>query len=383
MKQVILKKGNVLTEEVAKPEVSEGMVLIRSVVSCISAGTELASIQTSEKPLIKRAMEQPEKVKKVLNWVRQDGPVNALKQVKNELNVGSALGYSLSGLVVATGKDVTGFQAGDRVAAAGGSANHAEFVEVPINLVTKIPDCVSHMHAATVAIGAIAMQSVRRADLRMGEFAVVIGCGLLGLFVVQMLTHSGIRVAVTDISPEKLDQAKELGAELIVNSGKENPVPTIQQWSDGQGADAVIFAAATQSNEPLSQAFKMCRRKGRVILLGVAGMQIDRKDIYEKEIDFMISTSYGPGRYDRQYEEKGQDYPYAYVRWTENRNLSEFIRLIETGGISFKYFNCNSFPVENAADAFAAVKSSGKDTGISFLEYDSETRQPENPRVQN
>ena len=369
MKQVILKKGIVFTEDVPAPLVSDGSILIRTVASCISAGTELSSIQTSEKPLIKRALEQPEKVKKVFNWIKKDGILNTYKQVQNELNVGITLGYSLSGIVIGKGKDVTGFKEGDRVAAAGGSANHAEFVEVPANLVTLVPNNVSFMHASTVAIGAIALQSVRRADLRLGEFAVVIGCGLLGLIVIQILNHSGARLAVTDLNQSKLDLAVELGAELAINPAENDPVRAVQQWSNGHGADAVIFAAATESSEPLSQSFKMCRRKGRVILLGVSGMQIERKDIYEKELDFMVSTSYGPGRYDRTYEEKGIDYPYAYVRWTENRNLGEYIRLISIGHISFDRFTSISFPVTNVSEAYSAVKTSSKDTSIIFLEY--------------
>ncbi|MBU4312553.1 MAG: zinc-binding alcohol dehydrogenase, partial [Candidatus Omnitrophica bacterium] len=278
--------------------------------SCISTGTEMASIKTSGNSLIKRALEQPENVKKVISMVKSDGIANAYKKVKGKLEGGQVTGYSLSGVVIGVGEGVIAFKVGDRVAAAGaGVANHAEYVDVPENIVVKIPDGLDFFKASAVALGSIAMQSVRRAEMNLGEFAVVVGAGIIGLLSVQMLKAAGARVASIDIDDERLLIASETGAEIVINPSITNPVNEVINWSNGFGADAVIFAAATTSSAPLSQCFQMCRKKGRVILVGVSGMNIKREDMYVKELDLLMSTSYGPGRYDRNYEEKGLDYP--------------------------------------------------------------------------
>lgn len=382
MLQGIIKKGKALTIDVPAPQVSKGMVLIKVVFSCISAGTELSGLARSKKPLIQRAWEQPDKVKKVLDILRDEGFTVAYAKVKNKLESGTPIGYSVSGIVIAVGDGITRFQPGDRVSAAGvGYAHHAEFVSVPENLVVKIPDKVPFEEASTVALGGIAIQSIRRAHLQLGEFGVVFGAGILGLLTTQMLIASGIRVAVIDIDSHRLDIAKELGAELVVNSNDENPVEKILNWSDGYGADAVIFTASTQQNEPLSQCFRMTRKKGKVILVGVSGPEIKREDIYSKELDFLISTSYGPGRYDTNYEEKGVDYPYAYVRWTENRNMKEYLRLVQNNNIKLNRLIEKTYPIEQIADAFDCLSTETPRPLIVLLQYGSPEEKPLLPNI--
>ena len=370
MIQAIIKKGRVFGEEVPAPVVSKGSLLIKVVNSCISAGTEITGVTSSGKSLIKKAFEQPEKVKKVLNMMRSEGILKTYLKVRDQLQSGSITGYSISGIVIAKGEDVKGFEIGDRVSAAGsGIANHAEYVDVPVNLVVKMPEGLDFLRASTVALGGIAMQGVRRADLNLGEMCVVVGAGIIGLLTLQMLKISGVRVAVTDIDERRLDIAKELGAELALNPLKEDIIEQIWNWSNGYGADAVIFTAATNSSEALSQSFKMCKKKGRVVLVGVSGMEIKREDIYTKELDFLISTSYGPGRYDRNYEEKGLDYPYSYVRWTENRNMSEYLRLVNNGDVKLEKLIDAKFPIEEVSKAFDFLQNNNPKPLMVILDY--------------
>jgi len=313
----------------------------------------------------------------VLDILRDEGFTVAYAKVKNKLESGTPIGYSISGVVIAVGDGISRFQPGDKVAAAGvGYAHHAEFVSVPENLVVKIPEEVSFEEASTVALGGIAIQSIRRANLQLGEFGVVFGAGILGLLTTQMLLASGIRVAVIDIDPHRLDIAKELGAEWVINSNDENNVEKVLNWSDGYGADAVIFTASTQQNDPLSQCFRMTRKKGKVVLVGVSGPEIKREDIYSKELDFLISTSYGPGRYDTHYEEKGVDYPYAYVRWTENRNMKEYLRLVHSNHIKLGRLIEKTYPIEQIADAFECLSSETPRPLIMLLQYGTPEEKP-------
>ena len=370
MIQAIIKKGKVLGEEVSAPVVSKGSLLIKVVNSCISAGTEISGVSSSGKSLIKRALEQPQNVKKVLDMVKSDGIAKAYAKVKGKLDTGSPTGYSISGVVIAIGEGVSGFEVGDSVAAAGaGLANHAEYVDVPQNLVMKTPKDMSFEYASTVTLGGIAMQGVRRADLKLGELCVVVGAGILGLLAVQMLRLSGVRVAVSDFDDRRLEIAKEYGAELVINPSKDDLLDTVNSWSGGFGADVVLFTAATNSSEPLSQSFQMCKKKGKVILVGVVGMQIKREDMYAKELDFLISTSYGAGRYDKNYEEKGLDYPYSYVRWTENRNMTEYLRLVHTGAIKLDKLIDSKYNIEQVTEAFESLQVSGAKPLMVLLDY--------------
>lgn len=370
MIQAIIKKGIVAPEKVSAPLVSEGSILIKVVNSCISAGTEMSGVTNSGKSIIKRAMEQPENVRKVYNMAKTEGFLKTYMRVRGKLDGGNPTGYSISGFVVAVGKGVEDFKVGDRVAAAGaGLANHAEFVDVPKNLVMELPREISFENASTVTLGGIAMQGVRRADLRFGEYAVVVGCGILGLLTVQMLKVAGVRVVAIDLDENRLNIAKQLGVDLVINPVKENSVDVVSNFTGGYGADAVLFTAATSSSKPLSESFQMCRKKGRVVLVGVVGMEIKREDIYQKELDFKISTSYGPGRYDKMYEDKGVDYPYAYVRWTENRNMSEYLRLLADKKISLDLMINEVFKIENVTQAFESLKNTEKKPLIVLLDY--------------
>jgi predicted dehydrogenase/threonine dehydrogenase-like Zn-dependent dehydrogenase len=361
MLQALIKKGIVVGEEIPAPVVSKGSVLIKVVNSCISAGTEMSGVKSSKKLIIKKALEQPEKVKKVLNMIRDAGIAKAYQTVTGKLEAGVPTGYSISGIVIGIGDDVDQFEIGNHVAAAGaGIANHAEYVDVPVNLVVKIPKDMSFKDASTVTLGAIALQGVRRADLRVGEFCVVFGSGILGLIAVQLLKLSGVRVMAVDLDKERLKIAQEYGAEFTVNPTSENPVQEVLNYTGGYGADVVLFTAATSKSDPLSQSFQMCRKKGKVVLVGVAGMQIKREDMYLKELDFLISTSYGPGRYDSKYEEKGLEYPYAYVRWTENRNMSEYLRLVYKNEINLEKLINAQYPIERVTDAFESLKGEDK-----------------------
>ena len=371
MLQAVVKKGKVLAEVVPTPIVSEGGLLIKVVNSCISAGTEMSNVSETGKSLIKRALEQPNEVKNALNFARENGIMKMIARIKGTLEGGKPTGYSISGVVIAVGAGVKEYAVGDHVAAAGaGIANHAEYVDVPVNLVMKMPLNMDFKAASTVTLGGIAMQGVRRADMRLGEIAVIQGAGILGLLAQQMLHNSGVRVVVIDLDNHRLDMAEKMGAELVLNPNRDDIVKQVQQMSNGHGADAVLFTAATSSSEPLSQAFQMCKRKGRVVLVGVSGMEIKRGDIYQKELDFLISTSYGPGRYDTNYEQKGLDYPYAYVRWTENRNMTEYLRLVHTGKIDIEHLIDAVFPIEKVEEAFTALKGGGdKKPIITILDY--------------
>ena len=368
MLQAIIRDGRVSAKEVPSPVVSKGSVLIRVIYSCISAGTEISGVQSSEKtPLIRKAMKQPEKVEKAWDMFKSEGFMKTVAKVKTfaETERKSAAaprptGYSLSGVVLATGEGVVDLKAGDRVAAAGaGIANHAEFVDVPRNLVMRLPESLDYKTASTVTLGGIAMQGVRRAQIQLGEFVVIYGTGILGLIALQLVKAAGGRCIAVDIDSRRLKLAKDFGAELTINSSDtSDPVAAVSHFTSGHGADTVIFTAATSKGSVLTQAFEMTRKKGRVVMVGVYGRELRRDDIYQKEIDFLISTSYGPGRYDETYEQKGMDYPYAYVRWTENRNMVEYLRLLANGTVDVGAMIEDAFPIKDVAKAFQAVSGS-------------------------
>tara|TARA_R110002049_G_scaffold292252_1_gene476607 strand:- start:2587 stop:4707 length:2121 start_codon:yes stop_codon:yes gene_type:complete len=381
MLQAIIKKGKVVAEEVSAPILSVGEVLISVSHSCISAGTELKSVGNSGESLLIRAIKQPENLKKVIDLAKSQGISRAFSKVQQKVKYGTPTGYSNSGIVIAVGKGVSNFQVGDKVAAAGaGIANHAEFVVVPQNLVMKVPEDLDLKLASTVTVGGIALQGVRRADLRLGEHCVVIGAGILGLLTVQFLKSSGVRTIVTDINGERLKIAEALGADLVINPTKADVVKTITSFTGGHGADAVIFTAATGSSEPLSEAFKACKKKGRVILVGVSGMEIKREDIYQKELDFLVSTSYGPGRYDRNYEDDGNDYPYAYVRWTENRNMTEYLKMLQEGKVNLEPLINKVYPIEKVEEAYASLQSPEKPI-IVLLSYNTTNVVPTDNKI--
>ena len=370
MKQVYSSKNGMVVTETPEPDVARGSVKIRVAYSCISAGTEMSTIKAANMGIIQRVMEKPQQVKTVFDMVKEEGIKTAKNKVDARLNALQSSGYSVSGVVVAVGAGVEGFKVGDLVSAGGaGIAQHQEYVVVPKNLVVHVPEGLNLAYASMGTVGSIAMHGVRRAGLTLGEYGVVVGCGLMGLLAIQMMKASGVKVACTDVNPARLKMASELGADKVINSTEEDPVVAVLNWTNGYGADAVLFTAATHSDEPLSQSFRMCRRKGIVVLLGVSGMNIKREDIYKNEIDFCISTSYGPGRYDPEYENKGVDYPYAYVRWTENRNIYSFLELIRDGKINIEHIAPKIYPVDKANDAFGGITSNPGEHIITILDY--------------
>ncbi|MCC9296347.1 bi-domain-containing oxidoreductase [Clostridium sp. WLY-B-L2] len=372
MKQVLIKKGQAIVSDVPAPLVSDNGVLVKVLYSCISAGTEIMGVNESGKSIVKKAMEQPEKVKKALNMLKNQGFGAVLNKV-TDMESGKPTGYSASGIIIGLGKNIKDLKIGDRVACAGaGIANHAEYIDVPRSLVMKVPDGLNMDLASTVTVGGIAMQGVRRADLRLGEIVAVIGMGIMGQLAVQMLKASGCKVIGIDIDDRRLGIAKKTGCDFTVNSSKLNIIEEVDKITEGFGIDAAIITASSNSNQILSQAFNICRRKGKVVLVGVVGNEYKREDMYQKELDFIISTSYGPGRYDPTYEEKCIDYPYAYVRWTENRNMEEYLKLLSEKKINLKPLIERVYPLDEAAKAYEELKTSENKPLIVLLEYDNE-----------
>ena len=345
MKQVLIKKGVAQAVEVPIPGVSDGEVLVQTQVSCLSIGTELSGLRSSGEPLWKKALNQPEKLMTVANMVRDSGLKRTKSLIEEKREAQHPTGYSAAGIVVAVGKGVNDLQVGDRVACAGAQfAHHAEYIRVARNLCVKVPEKLDFEAASTVTLGAIALQGVRRAAPTLGETFVVVGLGILGQLTVQLLRANGCRVIGIDTDRTRITTALAHGMELGVHP-EDSDAKTVERMTDGYGADGVIITAATPSDAVVSNAFKVCRRKGRVVLVGDVGLNLNRGDFYAKEIDFFISTSYGPGRYDARYEEEGLDYPISYVRWTENRNMGEYLRLIADGRVQVSSLISKRFEV--------------------------------------
>ena len=332
MLQIIekLSNGSVELIDIPIPNVRDNEVLIKTTVSLVSKGTEKMLIDFGKASLIKKALQQPEKVKEVISKVKTDGLSSTIKAVKNKLENPIPLGYCNVGTVVSIGKNISEFKIGDRVASNG---PHAEYVVVPKNLVSKIPENVSDDHASFTVIGSIALQGIRLVNPNFGENIVVVGLGLIGLLTAQLLKANGCRVIGLDFDKEKINLAKSYGIDVLdLNSGL-NEVDYVLDKTDNIGTDAVIITASNSSNKIISNAAKMCRKRGKIVLVGVVGLNINRSDFYEKEISFQVSCSYGPGRYDSDYEQKGNDYPLPYVRWTENRNFKAILSSISNGNL--------------------------------------------------
>lgn len=378
MKQVIIKDGGVLIDEVPAPLAGPKSVLVRVEHSCVSVGTEIAGMRSSGEPLYRRALKNPEKVVKLVQQVREQGIGRTASFVSGKLGTGAPTGYSAAGVVIGVGSEVAGFSIGDRVACAGASANHAEVIDVPVNLAVRIPDAVGSESAATVALGAIALQGVRRAAPTLGETMVVVGLGLLGQITAQLLRANGCRVIGVDLARERVELALENGMDHGMDPSVDDYVDRVHKLTDGFGADAVLITAASSSDTIISQAMQACRKKGRVVLIGDVGLNLNRADFYRKELDFFISTSYGPGRYDPMYEEQGNDYPLPYVRWTEARNMEEYLRLIADGRVRLANLYDRTFSIDEAEAAYAALKAGERAPMLVLLSYpqrESSTRQ--------
>ena len=369
-----LGSGDMIIQDVPYPQLGKGMVIVKNHYSIISAGTEGSTVVAARKSLIGKAKERPQQVKQVIDTLKKQGPVQTYRAVMKKLDAYSPLGYSCAGEVVEVGEGVTEFEIGDKVACAGaGYANHAEIVSVPVNLCVKLENDANLKDAAYNTLGAISMQGVRQADLRLGESCVVIGLGLLGQLAALILKASGVTVIGIDVAEDAVKQAIENDVvDLGFTRNAAGLEEQIQNITKGHGTDAVIIAAATSSLDPINFAGAIARKKGKVIVLGAVPTGFDRDPYwYRKELELKMACSYGPGRYDLNYEEKGIDYPLPYVRWTEKRNMEAFQSLIATGRIDIGYLTTHEFEFDNAKDAFDLVVSKSEPfTGIA-LKYDA------------
>ncbi|PIX17177.1 oxidoreductase [Candidatus Desantisbacteria bacterium CG_4_9_14_3_um_filter_40_11] len=361
MKQVVRPlNGEIRIEDVPMPCLKKGLILVKNVCSLISVGTERAIVESSKKNLLEKAMERPDQIKQVLENIKEEGIVGTYERVQAKLETIEPIGYSSAGIVVAVGEDVASLKSQDRVACAGvGWANHAEYVCVPKNLCVKIPEEVSFEDASFTTVGAIALHGVRQAQVSVGENIAVIGLGLLGQLTIQILKAAGCQVLGIDIDAQKVELAKELGADMSVIRGRDEIKNMAANFSYGYGVDGVIITASAATNDPIVLAGEICRDRGRVIVVGAVNMDVPRENYYMKELNLILSRSYGPGRYDKIYEEKGLDYPVGYVRWTEQRNMEGFLRLIAQGQINMDKIITHRFKMEDAVSAYNMI-SSGK-----------------------
>lgn len=356
MKQITqnYRTGILKVEDVPTPPLRAAGLLVANQASLISAGTEKSTVDVARKTLVGKAMDRPEMVRKVLNAIQKDGLVDTLHKVFQRLDTPAALGYSCAGTVLHVGKDASGFSVGDRVACAGQNyASHAEMVYVPKHLSAKIPEDVNFEEASFVTLGAIALQGIRQTEPRLGDRVAVIGLGLLGQLTVQMLKATGCQVIGSDLDPVKLHLAQDLGADCVTTPA--SLIDATFGFTDRQGVDAVIITASTRENGPVESAGAIARKKGRVVIVGAVGMNIPRESYYKKELELRLSTSYGPGRYDSDYEEKGLDYPFAYIRWTENRNMEAFLQLLQQKKVKLKRLITHRFAIGQAEDAYKLI----------------------------
>ncbi|MDB2681500.1 bi-domain-containing oxidoreductase [Opitutales bacterium] len=365
MKQILqnLSSGETLLANVPAPKARAGHLLIETEASLVSLGTEKMLINFGKANLLDKARQQPEKVMQVLQKIKTDGLMPTLEVVRSKLDTPLPLGYCNVGRVIEVGAGVDGFQVGDRVLS---NSNHAEIVCAPKNLCAKVPEGVSAESAAFGVVGAIGLQGIRLLEPTLGETFVVTGLGLIGQLAVQTLIASGCKVIGIDFDSSKCALAKSLGAEVVDLSTGQDPVKAAEVLTAGKGVDGVLITASTKSDEPIHQAATMCRKRGRIVLVGVVGMKMNRSDFYEKELSFQVSCAYGPGRYDPFFEEQGNDYPYAYVRWTEQRNFEAILGLIESGKIQTDPLTSHRFDFDKALDAYGQVGADAMGIVLSY-----------------
>lgn len=379
MKQLIqnFKSGELYVDDVPVPSLSTGFVLVENRFSLISSGTERGTVRVAQASLLGKAKQRPDLVAQVLQNIRKEGISATLKKVQTKLDSLKALGYSSAGVVLASMDKNSKFQAGDRVACAGQDyASHAEVVSVPQNLVARIPDNVSFEEAAFTTLGAIALQGVRQAEPRLGENVCVIGLGLLGQLTCQLLRANGCHVLGIDLSDRLIALAREHSADMAVNRSQPNLEKICSSFTNGFGFDSIIITAAAPTNDPIELAAELSRKKGKVIMVGAVKMDVPRDPhFYRKELDLRMSCSYGPGRYDSSYEEDGMDYPHAYVRWTEQRNMEAFLALVSKKLINLKPLITQQFEIDEAEKAFDIVLGKTQEPHIGIL-----LRYPENEK---
>lgn len=366
MKQILqsLKDGTTQLADVPTPGPRSGELLIQTTCTLVSAGTERMLVDFGKANLLNKVRQQPDKVRMVLDKARTDGLATTLEAVRSKLDQPLPLGYCNVGRVLDNGGE-SNFAPGDRVVSNG---HHAEVVAVPRNLCARIPDAVSDEHAAFTVLAAIGLQGVRLVNPTLGECVVVTGLGLIGLLTVQLLRAQGCRVLGIDLDPARLALARQFGAEVVNPAAGEDVLAAAAAFSRGRGVDAVMITASTKSSEPVSQAANMCRQRGRIVMVGVTGLELSRADFYEKELSFQVSCSYGPGRYDPAYEEGGQDYPVGFVRWTEQRNFEAVLDLMAAGQLDLDPLISHRFALEQAVAAYELLSSSEPSLGI-LLEY--------------
>ena len=377
MKQVLQnrKTGRPFVGEVPVPALQKGRVMVRTVASLISAGTERAAVELVSKGLVQEARQRPDLVKAVVAKVKSEGLLNTFASVRDKMAASQALGYSAAGIVSAVADDVSEFQIGDRVACAGvGFASHAEVLSVPKNLCVHLPEGVSFESGAYGTLGAIALQGVRLAEPTLGESVVVIGLGLVGQLTVQLLKANGCRVFGLDLDEARVALALEMGADKA-GIPDDDTAKVIESWTRGHGADAVLITAATDSNQPIELAARVSRLKGRVIIVGMTGMDIPRAPFFSRELKLVISMSYGPGRYDPDYEERGLDYPLPYVRWTEKRNIESFLELVGDKRVNVDRLTTHRFPIAEADRAYQLISGDVSEPNLGVvLVYDPEAQ---------
>lgn len=377
------KNGAINLETVDPPALKKGGVLVRSTYSVISLGTEGMKLREAKMNLTQKAKARPDQVKKVLETMQQQGVMATYRKVMNRLDSLTPLGYSLSGIVEAVGEGAEEFEVGQRVACAGaGLANHAEFNFVPLNLVVPVPEHVSMDQASFATIGAIALHGFRQGDMRLGETACVIGLGLVGQVLVQILRAAGMRVYGIDLSESRCTLAETCGARLAAGPDDDVIAQAIERATHGKGADCVFLTASSNTNGPLETAIDLCRDRGRIVAVGKTRLDLPYVDMFQKEIDIRFSRSYGPGRYDPQYEDKGIDYPIGYVRWTERRNLAAFLELIANGTVDLEPIITDIFPFTEAVHVYESLHE-GEITGLGVLfQYrDDASTAPVSPKL--
>lgn len=376
MKQIIqnLKNGNTILEEVPVPLVRKGHVLIKTHRTLVSLGTEKMLVEFGKASLLSKARQQPEKVKQVLDKIKTDGLMPTLETIFNKLDEPLPLGYCNAGEVIAVGEGVHEFAVGDKVASNGA---HAEYVCVPKNLCAKIPDNVSYEEGAFAVIGSIGLQGIRLINPTLGETIVVVGLGLIGLITAELLVANGCDVIGFDFDDKKVALAAAKGIKAYNVAKGTDPVKTVEELTGGIGADGVVITASTKSNDVISQAAQMSRKRGRIVLVGVIGLDINRGDFFKKELSFQVSCSYGPGRYDDDYEYKGQDYPVGYVRWTEKRNFDAILNAISKGKLDVQTLITQRVKLDNYLEIYGNM---GGDSIASLLEYPQDILK-ENARV--
>lgn len=375
MKQIVqdIKNGNTILEDLPAPIVTAGQILVQTTRSLVSLGTERMLVEFGKANMLQKARMQPERVKMVVDKVKTDGLKPTLNAVFSKLGQPLPLGYCNVGKVIAVGKGITEFNVGDRVASNG---QHAEYVSVPQNLAARIPDNVSDDEAAFTVIGSIGLQGLRLANPTFGETVVVIGLGLIGLLTAQLLKANGCRVIGFDYDERKIILAKNAGIMAYNPSDGTDTVKLVNSLTSDVGADAVLITASNKGNEIISQAAQMSRKRGRIILIGVIGLDINRSDFYEKELSFQVSCSYGPGRYDADYEQKGQDYPLPFVRWTEKRNFQAILQAISDGSLKVEHLITERIPLQEYEKIYANMSGSG--AIASILVYEDKNGQPAN-----